>query len=428
MAPGRGAAAWGGGPMIRVLHTADWHLGHELAGWTRGWEQAQALAQLCRLAVEHEVDALLVAGDVFDHQNPSNDSLRLLYETLAHLARELPGLAIVLVAGNHDSAGRIDAPSSVLGAIGVRAIGALASHGGRPDVDRHLVTVKSRSNWRQTAGILAVPYLRAVDLPGLAGGAATGATDDASRIYTALAADARKGRPRLDLIATGHLHATGGALSESLSERRITLGTLEALPLDVFPADLAYVALGHLHRAQTLAGSGQGPQVRYSGSLIPLSAAERCYGHGASLIEIEAGETRVRHLALDRPVPFLRLPVEGHADLAAFEEALARLDLEPDLPVERWPILQPAVRLDGKAAALVRAEVSRICDRFAVRAIAPDLLRPEAAEEAPAAPVRQLAEFSPEELFALAYARSHGAPPGPEHLALFRRALAEEAA
>ncbi|PPC91147.1 MAG: exonuclease sbcCD subunit D, partial [Methylocystis sp.] len=99
--------------MIRLLHTADWHLGATLQGWSREAEHRDALAQLVAIARERAVDAVIVAGDVFDSLNPSADAQRLLYDTLRDLRIACPHARIALVAGNHDPAARLEAPRAL---------------------------------------------------------------------------------------------------------------------------------------------------------------------------------------------------------------------------------------------------------------------------------------------------------------------------
>lgn len=96
--------------MIRILHTADWHIGQTLRGFSREHEHRKVFERLEEIVVERDVDALIIAGDVFDSQNPSGEAQQLFYNTLMRLSRANPRMAMVIAAGNHDAAGRLEAP------------------------------------------------------------------------------------------------------------------------------------------------------------------------------------------------------------------------------------------------------------------------------------------------------------------------------
>ncbi|MCC2111980.1 MAG: exonuclease SbcCD subunit D C-terminal domain-containing protein, partial [Hyphomicrobiales bacterium] len=219
------------------------------------------------------------------------------------------------------------------------------------------------------------------------------------------------------LIATGHLHVRGGTLSESTSERAILIGGEHAVPADAFPDDLAYVALGHLHRPQDIGSA----RIRYAGSPLPLSSVERGYDHGITLVEIDGGELRTEHISVPRAVPFLRLPETGAMTLDEAEAALAALELDPDETEVRRPFIQLAIRLDGPAPDL-RGELDRLAQTFPARFVAPDIRRPHA-DEPPPIETPRLAECEPVEIFRRAFLRTHGSEPEPRHLDIFRHAL-----
>lgn len=109
--------------MIRILHTADWHVGQTLRGFSREHEHRKVFGRLEEIVVERNVDALVVAGDVFDSQNPSGEAQQLLYNALVRLSRAQPRMTVVIVAGNHDAAGRLEAPRPLLEAFTIRVVG-----------------------------------------------------------------------------------------------------------------------------------------------------------------------------------------------------------------------------------------------------------------------------------------------------------------
>jgi exonuclease SbcD len=218
------------------------------------------------------------------------------------------------------------------------------------------------------------------------------------------------------LVVTGHL-AIGGATESEGAERRILIGGEHAVPSDLFPADLAYVALGHLHRPQA---AGR-PTLRYAGALFPLSATERDYDHGVSVVTLDAGTVAVEHVSLPRPVPFLRLPRQGTLAPEEIEAAFVDLGLAADLAIAEHPWVQLALRLDRPAPGL-KAELDRVAEAFPVRLVGHTIERPEtspATATAETGAFVDLAERDPEDLFRLAFARCHGVDPEPPHLDAF---------
>ncbi len=283
---------------MRILHTADWHIGQTLAGFSREAEHRAFLDHLGTLIVSHDVDALLVAGDVFDGINPSGEAQRMLYTALATYLHLRPGLTIVMIAGNHDPAARLEAPEAVLRALGVHVVGTISTGPDGTDLAKHLIPLADATGVK--AHVLAIPFLRAADLPGLTLGSATGpegavvaAVRTLHATLTEAAVAAAQGLP---LIAMGHLTCIGAEPSQG-AERPIRIGGEDAVPPSIYPAALSYIALGHLHKPQSLDGG----RVRYSGSPFPLSASEIPYDHGVTLIELGqhdvVGETIIQPLS-----------------------------------------------------------------------------------------------------------------------------------
>ena len=189
------------------------------------------------------------------------------------------------------------------------------SKNARPDLHHHLIEV--RRNNKSVGYILAIPYLRPADLPidvlTKEDGGSSPLVRGIRQLYRGAIKEARARIGDLPLVVTGHLHVKGASVSESLSERRIVIGGEHAIPPDIFGAGADYVALGHLHRAQSFAGQGQKTKkantnqkgiVRYAGSPLPLSAVERSYQHGVSLVDLTRSAISVEYIKLTRPVPF----------------------------------------------------------------------------------------------------------------------------
>lgn len=405
---------------MRALHTADWHIGQTLNGWSREAEHEVFLATLADILEAEEIDLLLVAGDVFDNTNPSGESQRLLYRALSEFKRRRPALTVVISGGNHDPALRLEAPGDLIEAFDIHTIGTVRRKAGEVDIDAHLVPVPGPGG-TPAAYVLAIPFLRASDLAGISFSADDqdrSITDAARRFHAELteAAAARAGD--LPLIATGHLHCAGGLESEG-AERRILIGGAHAVPPDIFPDRLDYVALGHLHGPQNLAGG----RVRYSGSCFPLSASEIRYRHGVTILDIDGRNIAATHREIPRPAPVLRIPETGVADLAGLAAALVAIetdaapDLRPLVYVELEAEDAPTVVL-GKAEALLR--------EAPVRPAGVRIRRPETREADDRAPALvPLTDTDPETLFRTAFEAQNGFAPEPRHLAAFRDALGE---
>jgi exonuclease SbcD len=329
----------------------------------------------------------------------------------------------VIVSGNHDAAGRLEAPRPLLEAFNIRVVGNVRRHDGRIEASRHLVPIVDASG-ALAAHVLAVSYPTAACLPNL-----TRLDDEAGSpvvagvrtLYAELLEALRPQTDGLPFVATGHLHVAGGIESEG-AERRILVGGQHAVPHDVFPPEASYVALGHLHKAQAVGRDS----VRYSGSLIPLSAMEQPYLHGVTLVSLDGVKIVSEHIPIGRPVAFLRLPEAGDMRLADFGDHLTALDLQPDLPISERPFVQVRLAREGLQPGF-REEIDRIAESFPVRIIeARVTAMPDTPNElAVADPLIRLAERDPEDLFKLAFERAFGVAPDAAHLDVFHRARAE---
>jgi exonuclease SbcD len=408
---------------MRLLHTADWHLGHGLHDHPRTHEHRAFLAWLLGVLARERVDALLIAGDVFDVANPPTAALWDWYGFLAQAQAARPGLQIVVVGGNHDSPARLDVTNALLPSA-VRVVGGLPRRpDGTPDLDRLLVPLGGDPE-RPDAWCLAVPFLRPSDLPTVDGAGKDPLIEGVRALYRDVveAAKARRsnGQP---IIAMGHCYMTGTALSE-LSERRILGGNQHALPVDLFADDLAYVALGHLHLAQTVGGH---EHVRYSGSPIPLSFAEIGYRHQVSLVDLDGtGPARVTSIPVPRAVEVLRVPTDRARPLEEVLPALRALaDHTGALDDPTRPLLEVRVLCD-KPQPRLRQEIEA-----AAEGKRPRLLRIalEAAGNGQAlgdGRVRHtLRDVTPLDVFRKRYEQAHGGEPTPELVAAFSDLLDE---
>ena len=146
---------------MKILHTADWHLGNTFHGHSRLDEHRHFLKWLLQTLREKQPDALLVTGDVFDSANPSAAAEELLYDFLLRATLEVPGLQIVLTAGNHDSAGRLEAPAALLKTHNIYVRGTIHyTTKGEPDFDYYLLPLADRQTGQASCVCMALPYLR----------------------------------------------------------------------------------------------------------------------------------------------------------------------------------------------------------------------------------------------------------------------------
>lgn len=401
---------------MRVLHTSDWHLGHTLRGEvTREHEHQVFLTWLLETCVREAADALLITGDVFDSATPPASAERMWFETLAAARRACPAMDIIAIAGNHDSPARLGAASAVLRELGVHVIGGLPrTDAGAIDLERVLIPIAGGRGL-----VAAVPFLRPLDLPA----PAPEASEPLEEIYAEVIAGARARRGADQaLIVTGHLYVAG-ADAAYLSERRVSIGGVEAAPLRLFPADIDYVALGHIHRPQRVGRH----TIRYAGAPISLALDEVGYKHQVTAIDFAAGRVSdLRSLPVPQAIEILRIPRRGAAPL---HDVLAQLTaLPPRLPDDlARPYLEVVVALgkpepklrtlvetalEGKRARLVYLHVEHTGDGAALGD------RVEA---------RRLAELDPREVFTRLWSRNHAEPPGADVLAGFDRLLAEVA-
>jgi exonuclease SbcD len=349
--------------MIRIFHTADWHLGHHLHGVSRQLEHQRFLDWLLDELQDKQADALIVAGDIFDSANPSSSAQSQLYDFLVKAKTRLPSLDIVLVGGNHDSASRLDAPSPILNALGVTVVGGLSrDEQGNIDWERLLVPLTNAvGEVKVWCG--AMPFLRNADLP-----SDQQEEDPLISGMKSLYADLfeqlqQKAGNAESLMLTGHCYMVNGAVSE-LSERKILGGNQHALPVELFPDDIAYVALGHLHLAQRV---GTNNHIRYSGSPIPLSFDESDYPHQIVQVDIRAGQpAETVAVKIPRSVQLLRIP--NGKDFAVLPEVIGQLQsltLE-DLPAEQQPLLELRIRLEKPEPGL-RQQIEEVMAKLPMR-------------------------------------------------------------
>jgi DNA repair protein SbcD/Mre11 len=261
---------------MRLLHTSDWHLGRPFHGASLLQDQAAAMDRIVALAAEAEVDAVLIAGDLYDRAIPPAEAVQLFNDTLARLSRG--GAAVIAIAGNHDSHVRVSIYDPLLSAFGVTIRGDV-----RRAAEPVLVTPRHGG---EPVAIYPLPYLEpSVDGPALAGAAAPRLGHQA---VTQLALErihadrTRRAGQRSVLVA--HAFVAGGSCSDS--ERQLTVGNVDHVSVETF-AGFDYVALGHLHGSQQL----DGPRLAYSGTPLAYSFSEQHHTKSVRIVELDAAGT-----------------------------------------------------------------------------------------------------------------------------------------
>ncbi|SDK16223.1 exonuclease SbcCD subunit D [Billgrantia gudaonensis] len=406
--------------MLTLIHTADWHLGQSFHGQERHAEHRAFLAWLLDTLEARRADALLVAGDLFDVVNPSLAAQELLYDFIVTAHERLPSLDIVLIAGNHDSGNRIELPAPLMRRLRTHALGRVSwLDDGSLDAQRLLVPLTDVTG-ETRAWCLALPFLRPAEVTGR-GGQAEGDAGEApndylagiTRVHEQLIAAARQRRqPNQALVAMSHAHLRGAAVSEA-SERPIVIGGEESISAALFPADIAYVAMGHLHRAQQVGES----RIRYSGSPLPLDFSETHYPHQVVEVRLEGARLAdIETLPVPRPVAMHRI---GPAPLETVLAELEALEHDPALDRQHWPWLEVRVALEAPVPDL-RARVEAALKGKAVRLLRLERRLPRS--EDGAAPARvDLEALGPRKLFERTWQARWGEPPDERVLADFDR-------
>ena len=336
--------------MIRILHTADWHLGQTFFGYDRTKEHEAYLDWLLREIRKNEIDALIIAGDVFDVSNPSAASQRMYYEFIYRVTAENPGLQIVIVAGNHDSAARLEAPLPLLQAMRTEVRGVVRKlNEGEIDYDHLAVELKNREGEVEVL-CMAVPFLRQGDYP-VVETEGNPYMEGVRELYTQLLQSlwARR-KTNQAILAIGHLQATGSEIAEKDYSERTVIGGLECVSPDTFSEKIAYTALGHIHKAQRVSGR---ENVRYAGSPIPMSFAEKHYHHGVVMVTLDEGcAVDIRRIECPQLISLVSVPV---GDPASPEKIIEMLRDLPEVEGEA-PYLEIKVLLE-EPEPMLRQEI-----------------------------------------------------------------------
>lgn len=270
---------------MKILHTADWHIGKILHRQSLYDDISYFFDWLIQRITDEKIDLLLVSGDIFDLANPSNMDTKLYYQTLYRLSKT--NVKVIITGGNHDSISLLDAPSSLLDVLDITVVG-----GAKDDIHHEIIPITGNHGAVECI-VLAVPFLRDKDLRQSM--QASEMADKSSFISEAIKQHydklvemtVEKFGHSAPIIAMGHLYMQGSITSDS--EREIHIGNLEGLDSKIIHPEIDYMALGHIHKPQKI---GNKNNIRYSGSPVFLDFSERNYDKMVIEIEIEANEIK----------------------------------------------------------------------------------------------------------------------------------------
>ncbi len=418
--------------MFSILHTADWHLGQSFFGFDRDYEHQQFLQWLLKTLQTQRPDAMIVAGDIFDTINPSAIAQRRFYDFLAQVCQALPHLQIVITAGNHDSASRLESPSTLLESLRIKVVGTVVrDQEGQIDVSRFIVPLTDSQGGLQ-ALVLAIPFLRPSDVPMLPN-ADDAYLDGIRELYRLTTEEAVRLREQwqadVPIVAMGHCHVMGGTESRD-SERRIVIGGAEALGLDTFAPEVSYVALGHLHKAQQF----QDGRVCYSGSPIPLSFSESGYRHRVlKLLFDHRTLVTMEDISIPRAVRMLTVPAKAAASVTDVLAELQQLDVslqkqDPPLVPHQFPFLEVRLLDDGPDPGRrkrIEDAVENLPVRLASIKLEPLARESSVGEELSPCSLDDLRALNPEDIFRSVFRERYEGEPDEAVLSAFREIVAQ---
>ena len=278
---------------MKVLHTADWHIGKILHKHSLKSEIQGFFDWLLDILSSEQVDLLLVSGDIFDLANPSSKDRETYYSFLSKLTSL--GLKIIITGGNHDSINLLDAPKELFDHLSITVVG-----GAKENIEDELIEIHNTQGKLELV-VAAVPFLRDKDLRNINSDKKFSDRTEAVREgikshYQKLADICESRYKNVPTIAMGHLYAKGSITSES--EREIQVGNAAAVESSIFSPIFDYVALGHIHRPQVI---GKNECIRYSGSPIALSFSEKEDSKSIVLIDVKSkSDLEVKTVAIPK--------------------------------------------------------------------------------------------------------------------------------
>ena len=398
---------------MRILHTADWHLGKRLEQSDRTEEHQAFLNWLIQTLQTENIDVLLVAGDIFDTGSPSNTALEQYYDFLRQV-KNTSCREVIIIGGNHDSISTLNAPQSLLKYFNVHIVGGVPE-----EFTDQIIEIRNPGDELELV-VCAVPFLRDRDIRLSVAGETMEQRE--SRIKQGIADHyhrflAHIGDYKLNhipVIATGHLFAAGSSTSDS--EKEIHVGNLGQIGGDQFPSAFNYVALGHIHRPQVI---NKMNHIRYSGSPIPLSFSETDDRKQVIILEFEAGEM----ISIQEvEIPCNRRLIRIKGDLDQVKAKLIGLE-DPHTLYPAW--IEVQVETEGFIYDLDEQLNFLIADQPFIGRIFPRQIRKRAVRnlDEQTSEVMALSDLDPKSVFLKRCEAEYGGEEQPELLGTFQEVL-----
>lgn len=379
---------------MKILHTSDWHLGHQLYGRDRLVEHTAMLRQMVSIVEAERPDVFVLSGDIFHSSQPSSSVQTQFTNAIVALRAACRSMSIVMIAGNHDSDARTEIFHEPWRLLNVHSIGSIE----RVDLERHIIEIP------HVGFVVAVPYAYERSIPD-------------GFFPRLLEAVAERNAAGLPVVMVAHTTVLGCDFTghENASER--TVGGIDAYDLSVFGSGYDYLALGHIHHAQFIHGSDR--RARYSGTPVAVSFDE-AYEHSVTVVTIErhGDEPRVRTIAIENCRPLVTLPSAG--ETVTWDEAKALLaDYPNDIPA----YLRLNVEVDGFLPAGAREEAESLIKDKQCALLHINAKRPEATRNSGSAlTVDELKTIAPVDLVRR-YAAGKGISFTEDMEAIFKQAV-----
>lgn len=400
---------------MKWLHTADWHLGQLFFQYDRTEEHSQFLKWLVQYIKDEKIDVLLISGDVFDHANPNIKSLQMWYQFLREISDTNPQLIIIVIAGNHDSASRLEAPQPLLDENRIRIIGTVRrDENGEIPMNQFCIPVYNSSKELE-AYCLAIPFLRLGDFPQVID-EQLNYSQGVSRMYQYandyIRENLHKDIPR---IALGHLHALNAEQADDDNFERDIMGGVDNIPVTAFSDEIQYVALGHIHKAQKIGGK---EYIRYSGSPIPMSFSEIMYNHQVVTFETKGGKVEnIQTVSIPVHTSLTKVP-DKHLPLTEVLQELSKLPKSGSESTPA-PYLEVRIHLTLPEPQLKKQIEDALADKH-VRLARIDVQKTVAEQsQAQVETLKELKDLKPFDVFQKLYFKEYQEQPSEELSRLF---------
>lgn len=296
---------------MKLLTTSDWHIGNLFHGNDRLEEHKHFLKWLIDKIDEERPDALLVAGDVFDNGNPSASAQSAYYAFIADATQLCPDMQIIITAGNHDSANRLEAPRALLTRHKVEIRGMVhrtwrqSDDGGNWVIDFDDLMIPVYDHDGNQIIVLAVPYLRSDVIQNVC------YSQGVNAFLRELTSKAHEKYPGKLLVMMAHMYAKGADIAPKDASEKIVIGGQEEVNMEGWADHPDYLTCGHIHKRQHIWSTDW---AHYTGSVLPMSFAEIDYKHGIDIVDIDSsGKVSVQFLEYEPQHKLLILPEDDAA-------------------------------------------------------------------------------------------------------------------